>query len=309
MPTRRTLLLVFAGLAGGTRIAQGEAFFRFSELAPGIRVHVPRPALVAKANQGDIANLGLVIGDEACAVIDTGGSPAIGEKFHAAIAAVTGKPVKYVINTHTHPDHLFGNIAFAGKDVTFVGHRNLPRAIASRQEYYLVSFRRQLGEELMAGMRFVAPTLLVEDELTLDLGNRRLVLKAWPPAHTDCDLTVYDQTTGTLFTGDLVFREHIPVLDGTILGWLKVMDGLASMKATLAVPGHGAPDDTWPAALDAQRTYFERLAADLRQDIKDGINLSRAIEAAAANERRNWALFDEYNGRNASQAYKELEWE
>ncbi len=307
--SRRTLLTGLTALAGITQRAAAETPFALREIAPGIHVHLPKPALVAAANQGDIANLGLIVGDAACAVVDTGGSIAVGEKFHQAIAVITSKPVRYVINTHTHPDHLFGNAAFQGAGTEFVGHHNLPRALASRQEHYLVSFRQQLGESLMANFRFVPPTVLVQDEMILDLGNRRIVLRAWPAAHTDCDLTVFDEATKTLFTGDLVFREHVPVVDATLLGWLQVMDGLSAIKANLMIPGHGAPDETWPDGLLAQRAYFESLASDLRKDIQEGVGMSEAIETAAASERGNWQLFDEYNGRNASEAFKELEWE
>jgi quinoprotein relay system zinc metallohydrolase 2 len=309
MVTRRALLSGVVGLALQAHATRGETPFILSEAAPGIRVHVPLPALVARANEGDIANLSVIIGSEACAVVDTGGSPAVGTRFRKAIAALTTKPIKYVINTHTHPDHIFGNMAFQADGVIFVGHHNLPRALASRAEHYLTSYRKQLGDGLMAGFRFVPPTLLVEDELALDLGGRNIRLKAWPPAHTDCDLTVFDETTETFFTGDLIFREHVPVLDGSLLGWLKVMDGLAGIKAKRAIPGHGTPDPAWPRSLAAHRSYFETLAADLRKDIRLGVPLAKAAQTAAAAETRNWQLFDDYNGRNASQAYRELEWE
>jgi glyoxylase-like metal-dependent hydrolase (beta-lactamase superfamily II) len=151
--------------------------------------------------------------------------------------------------------------------------------------------------------------LLVEDEMPLDLGGRRLLLKAWPPAHTDCDLTVMDEATGTLFTGDLVFRNHVPVLDGTILGWIKVLKNLARVNARRAVPGHGPVDNDWPVSLRPQLHYLEQLVSDLRVDIRKGTGLADAARNAAASERASWQLFDDYNGRNAAQAFRELEWE
>ena len=145
---------------------------------------------------------------------------------------------------------------------TFVGHHNLPAELAKRGAYYLRSYRDQLGEAAIAAVRIIPPTLLVDTETTLDLGDRRLRLTAWSPAaHTDCDLTVLDETTGVLFAGDLVFLQHVPVVDGSLTGWLSLLPRLAQMPATIVVPGHGRLVAPWPQALDDERRYLTVLAA------------------------------------------------
>lgn len=294
-------------LAGAVGAVDRPSPLAVSEVAPGVFVHFGAIALMNRENEGGIANIGFIIGSDAVAVVDTGGSVLEGLRLRAAIRAHTNKPIRYVINTHMHPDHIFGNAAFSG--AIFVGHKNLPEALASHGHYYIANFRRLMGQALMADVRVVPPTKVVATTLDVDLGGRRLTLRAWPTAHTNNDLTVFDHATGTLFTGDLLFRRHVPVLDGSLIGWLKDLDTLAQLKVRRAVPGHGPLVTQWPQGLASERRYLERLATDVRGMIRRGVPIAVAAKTAGVSEKDRWELFDDYNARNATAAFAELEWE
>lgn len=301
------ILAALAMLAPATAALAQQQALPVSAISDGVFVYSGQTALMTRENEGAIANIGFIIGEDAVAVIDTGGSLREGRQLKAAIRARTDKPIRYVINTHGHPDHVFGNGAFVQDDTLFVGHANLPRALAARGQFYLDAFRRTMGDELIDEIRIVPPTRLVSGMLNLDLGGRSLVLRAWPAAHSDCDLTVFDEKSGTLFAGDLVFLAHTPVLDGSILGWLGVIEELGPLPAQRVVPGHG-PVSGWPAAVADERRYLQALVSDVRGLVKGGKPIA-AAGTAASSERTRWKLFDDFNPRNATAAFSEIEWE
>jgi quinoprotein relay system zinc metallohydrolase 2 len=206
-----------------------------------------------------------------------------------------------------HPDHVFGAGAFSADHPTFVGHAALPGALASRWEYYRARTEAILGRDTVGPV--VMPAMLVKDHAQIDLGGRVLELTAHGIAHTDCDLSAFDRQSATLIAADLIFVRRAPSLDGSLRGWLKELAMLKGVPAKRAVPGHGPTSVNWPDGSQDLERYLQVLQRDTRAAIKKGVEIDAAAKTVGLSERNRWVLFDDYNGHNVLQAFKELEWE
>jgi quinoprotein relay system zinc metallohydrolase 2 len=283
--------------------------FNLAEVAPGNFVHLGRHVPFEDPDTDDIANIGFIVGEKCVAVIDTGGSLAVGRALKDAIRAHTQVPICYVINTHSHFDHHFGNIAFRDDKPQFVGHQKLSEALGGDNSYVLEHFGKYLGEN-PTNADIIGPDRTVESTLELDLGGKTLRLTAYPTAHTHSDLSVLDVGTGTLWLGDLLFRERLPSFDGSVRGWLEVIAGLEQEQGVRSViPGHGPVGEDLRAALADEKRYMETVVGEVRASIAEGMDIDQAVESVGASERGRWQLWDQQHKRNVSRAYTELEWE
>jgi quinoprotein relay system zinc metallohydrolase 2 len=277
------------------------------QVAPGIHVRRGLDEDATHANNDAIANTGFIVGDHAVFVTDPGGSLADGQRLRAAIRAITSKPIRYVLLSHVHPDHIFGAGAFLPDAPNFVGHANLPQSLAVRGAFYQSHLNDILGQA--AAGPIVTPTLTVAAEHRIDLGGRTLILTAHAPAHTSTDVSVFDTGSGTLLPADLLFVGRVPSLDGSLAGWLAQLPALLARTPARAVPGHGPVSVNAGAAVTALTRYLTVLQNETRAAIARGQGIDAAAGTVAASERGSWTLFDAYNARNVTEAYKELEWE
>lgn len=289
--------------------AEGNPSSFLQDIGDGIYVHHGEHLDIDVGYQGDICNISVVVGDKGVAVIDTAGSLKVGQQLRSAIAEITKLPILYVINTHVHPDHIFGNAAFVADKPTFVGHEALAEAMQLREEGYKKLNEKYLGEDAK-GSDIVIPTVPVKDTLELDLGDRVLKLKAYPVAHTNTDITVVDTKTQTLFTGDLLFIERTPVIESDIKGLIAALKEIKTEKdIKQVVPGHGTQTKNWIAAIDNELRYLTILLTDVRTAIENDVGLTKTMDTAAASEKDKWVLFDVANRRNVNTIYPALEWE
>ena len=288
------------------------------KIADGVYVHYGKHKNIYEgSNIGDIANLGFIIGDESIAVIDTGGSHQVGEALKLAIKKISQKPIKYVINTHVHQDHIFGNTAFLSEGVIIYGHFNLKKALKERGSQYI----RQISEagNKIKGTKIIFPHKIIaetspdqvkklSDKITINLGNRKLLLTSYPTAHTYSDASVFDLKTKTFFVGDLVQDERLPTMDGLVKNWIKVLNEIEKVDFKIMVPGHGKiqKDNT---ALKKTKTYLQVLYNDVIDALKKDIPAEKVIEIAAESEKDKWVLFDRVNPGNVVRTLIRYEWE
>lgn len=307
------LICAYFCLVGCAHADVKQVDFTIENVGDGIYVHHGKHLDIDTGYQGDICNISFVVGSKGVAVIDTGGSLKVGNELKSAIKKVTSLPILYVINTHVHPDHIFGNAAFLPADSKedkpmFVGHAKLADAMQLRKEAYDKLNIKYLGADAK-GSEIVKPTLLVKEPMELDLGDRSLKVTPYLVAHTNTDISVIDSKTQTLFTGDLLFIDRTPVIEGDIKGLIAAIDLLKTYSVKQVVPGHGPVTKDWIKALDNEQRYLKTLLTDIRADIKKGISMESTMDTAAASEKGKWLLFDIANRRNVNTIYPALEWE
>ncbi len=187
------------------------------------------------------ANAGIVIGRDGVLVVDTLISAKEGARFLADIRKVTDKPIKYVVNTHTHLDHAFGNCVFAKVGATVISHtadRKMLERIGAGTLKNIANYG--LKAEDMAGTEIVYPSLAFSDRMQIDLGDETVELLRVAPSHTEGSIVVSVPSRKLIFSGDILFTDFHPFMaDGDLAGWTTTIDALLLMDVEKIIPGHG----------------------------------------------------------------------
>lgn len=267
------LLAVLAGLADA---AGYDYALESRRLAPDVHAFIGRAEDFTPANGGNIVNTGFLVGAGGVIVIDSGPSLRYGEQMRAAIAGVTPLPPVLVINTHHHPDHFLGNQAFAGTPAGALA--GTVQGIAADGDAFAENLFRLTGD-WMKGTEVRVPTQTLAAGRT-EIAGRRLRLLALD-GHTGADLAVYDEASGVLFAGDLVFNGRAPTTPhADIAHWLAALDRLEALTRepgfTLLVPGHGevARD---AAPIRQTRAWLTWLPQAMREAAAAGLDMNEVL--------------------------------
>jgi len=226
-----------------------------------------------KRNGGNIVNTGFIVTDSGVVVIDTGPSRRYGEALRKAIAAVTDKPVIQVLLTHHHPDHVLGNQAFA--DVPIGALAGTTELMRTQGDALTENLYRMVGD-WMRGTEMRLPTQVLAPG-TLAIGGHRMRLLALS-GHTGADLAIFDETTGVLFAGDIVFYQRALTTPNSpgLQVWLNDLDTLQALPWKRLVPGHG-PVATDARPFEQMRDYLGWLDGLLRDGAAQGADMAELI--------------------------------
>ncbi|GBF34805.1 cyclase [Desulfocucumis palustris] len=187
------------------------------------------------------ANAGVVIGNNGIAVVDTLMSAKNATRFINDIRSISDKPIKYVINTHYHMDHTFGNAEFAKIGATIISQENARQNMEKYLPYELAHFQNfGLTQDEVEGTTIAYPTVTFQNKMGLDLGDQEIQLIYPGPSHTDGNILVYVPKAKVLFAADILVTDYYPMLgDADINEWVKALDFINTLNVTSIIPGHG----------------------------------------------------------------------
>ena len=247
-------------------------------------------------------NAGFVIGDDGILVVDTFEDPGCARDLLADIRKISNLPIKFVVNTHYHYDHVSGNNVFADAGAVIVAHRNVRAWVRTEN---LKFFGPKITAEQKARVESIAlPTVVHDGAVDLYLGSRRITVRYYP-GHTGGDSVVSIPDAHVVFCGDLLWKEHIPnFIDANTTAWLKTLDALPNdYGANTWVPGHGGPANA--EDIVTFRTYIVDVRTALAK-LNGGDDPVKNVLPGIRAKYGKWGYFDELAGPGIQETFEEL---
>lgn len=242
------------------------------KLAEGVWMIAGAQEAITRSNGGAIANVAILDTSEGAVVVDTGPSKRYGEALAALARKLTGKPVVRAYLTHFHPDHIFGSQAFADG------------ALASTPA--VSDGVKKLGDDFAAAMYYITGDWMRGTEVEVprrlvsagseEIGDRKLALLPLG-GHTPSDLVVYDERSGILFAGDLVFLDRAPTTPhADPERWRTSLDALAGVPHARLMPGHG-PTEAGARGIAQTRNWLAAIEDIIRNAFDRGLDIGEAM--------------------------------
>ena len=288
---------------------------KYYEIAPSTYFFYGNIAEVDENNRGFNGNAGFVVTDDSVVVIDSLGSPRLGERILSTIKTVTDKPVKYLIITHNHPDHAYGAIAIKEqKGVIVVGHAGTMEYIKSDRIDHSVNYRNTFIKEDMQGFEPVKPDIMVGGELyskqTLETGGKTFDIYNTGSHHSFGDLIVHQKEDNIVWISDLAFNNRVTFMaDGSSEKAIDAQTWLLETfkDAKLMVPGHGSLQTAPFPMVRKTQDYMQRLRKDMTDAIEDEQDLQTTVDNTHYEDWEKIRLYHLNHKKNIDFVYRELE--
>ena len=281
------LVIALFGLQASAAFAATEPV-KAQQVASGAWFVQGEAALGSAANRNFISNAGFIVTPKGVVVIDALGSPTLAEELVAAVRRVTTQPIRYVIVTHYHADHIYGLQVLKDLGATVIAHRaGLEYLNSDTAQRRLEASREELFPWIDERTRLVPADTWLDADTVLEIGGERLHIRHVGPAHTPEDLVVFVERSRVLFAGDVVFRGRIPFVgQADSRAWIDALSGLITLRPSIIVPGHGPVSNDPVPDLELTRDYL--------------VYLRKVMGAAAANlepfedayAKADWAKFE-----------------
>ena len=256
----------------------------------------------SKENGGDIANSSFIITEKSVILINTGSSQQYGKQVKEEIRKITNKPIKYILNTHHHPDHFLGNSAFSSGDI--YASEFTKNEIETNGDLYIVNLVNII-HEAMDKTKIKAPNQILTDK-SLDFDGYKLKI-FYLDGHTSSDIVIYDENTKILYTSDLVFYKRTPSTPHANMdNWIKSLKELEKIDYSILVPGHGISSTT-KEPIKENIAYLEYLDNTLKKAAKEGLDIFEILSKPIPKEFESFTMFKEEFERSVINLYPSYE--
>lgn len=258
-----------------------------------------------KENNGNISNSCFVDMGSSYLVIDSGATYTYAKNTHEQMKKIKDLPISYVINTHGHDDHYLGNGYYKEIGVSIVGSSKFKNVEVVEE----TRMQSRVSKEAYAGTKQVFPDIHVEDKKVLKIDSKKVYIEAVNKrAHSNSDIYIHIPEYKTVFAGDLVFSERIPVIrDGNLNNWVEALEKIKTFKVEHIIGGHGKIVDE--NSVDSTYKYIKVLRDKVALALEDGIELDDAVNSIKMQEFKEYKTYNEQHRPNVAIAYRKLEWE
>jgi glyoxylase-like metal-dependent hydrolase (beta-lactamase superfamily II) len=309
IPSVPVRIVAAALLAGACALAAAQTPVRGQPVLPGTWIVQGDAALGSPANRNFISNAGIVATPAGTVVIDALGSPRLAEELIAEAERLTGQPVRMVIVTHFHADHIYGLQSFRARGISIVGQAAGRAYLQSdTAALRLQVSRTELAPWIDARTELVGADRWITQDTVIELGGERFHLVHAGPAHTPEDLVVLAEKAGVLFAGDLVFRGRVPFVGQADSGhWITALQRLLTLAPKAVVPGHGPASFEPRADLELTRDYLQHLRRTMGEAAQAMEPFDEAYAKADWSRFEKLPLFRMANRMNAYNTYLLME--